>query len=73
MLWMLVLFLSIVTMILAISYNGCSTTFVTTVMCLTNIKILTVAAIAIIFKDILNDCKMSIAMVSSRFNLIFDY
>jgi hypothetical protein len=69
---MLVLFLGIVTMILAVCYNGCSTTLTTTVTWLTDIKILTVASIVIIFKDILSDCKMSVAMTSSRFNLILD-
>jgi hypothetical protein len=40
--------------------------------CLTNIKILTETTIAIKFKDILNDCNMSIALAVTRFNLIHD-
>jgi hypothetical protein len=72
MFWMLVLFLTIVTSILAVNCSGCSTVFTTTVMWLTDIKILRVAAIAIILKDILSDYKMSVAMASSCFNLILD-
>jgi hypothetical protein len=63
---MSVLLLGIVTMILAVGYNGCSTVF-TTIAWLTDIKILRVVAMAIIFKDILSDCKMSVAMTSSQF------
>jgi hypothetical protein len=33
-------------------------------------EILTVAAIAMILTNILNDCKMSVAMVASCFNLV---
>jgi hypothetical protein len=73
MLYILVLFLGTVAMILAVSFNGHSTTFATTIMCLTNIKILTVVAIVIIFKDILNDCKMSVLMTVSRLNLILNH
>jgi hypothetical protein len=69
---MLVWFLSVVVIILVVSCNGCSTAFGTTVTCLTDIKILMVATIAIIFKDILNDCKVSVARASSHFNLILD-
>jgi hypothetical protein len=67
---MLVLFLVVVTMILVVNCNGYSTTFTTIVTWLTDIKILTVVTIAIILKDILIDCKLSVAMTSSRFNLI---
>jgi hypothetical protein len=55
-----------------VSCNRCSTTFATTVMCLTDIKILIVTTIAIIFKDILSDFKISVTMTSSYFNLILD-
>jgi hypothetical protein len=64
---MSVLLLGIVTMILVVGYNGCSTVFTTTIAWLTDIKILRVVAMAIIFEDILSDCKMSVAMTSSQF------
>jgi hypothetical protein len=59
-------------MILVVSCNRCNTAFVTTLMCLTDINILTVAAITINFKDIFNDCNMSVAMAVAHFNLIHD-
>jgi hypothetical protein len=68
--WLFVLFLNVVTTLLAVSCNGCSTTFAIILTCLTNIKILTVATITINFKVIFNDYNMSVAMTITHFNVI---
>jgi hypothetical protein len=44
----------------------------TTLTYVTDIKILTIITIAINFKDIFDDCNISVAMTVARFNLKHD-